>query len=494
MPESIEMLPAEVISIDNKNLDVDDEDGGNDANQSFKSDQRAKQNLNHQNVSRKNLADELQLGPKIFSIILPFIFVGCPFNHCFPKSFNPFVNSIGMKIYTILTTLMAHSILIGWFIRIVIRLFTTRHLNDDLLEDIFILSYIVAGIIGLDSIWLNRKSILSALNLIDSNPFTEELQYKSLIERSRYRLERKEWKFRSLLCFSYLIATLLFFYYGYLATIILQSFWSDQSLLQSTSSTSFLFWQHHHSRSPDVHPTIHWIRTMRIITVYALYFFISDAILLLSLVWSIQIRIKHLNSFIKNLIFSAEQSTQIDDIEIIKIWFQNIKLITKRIDQAFSFYMAIFIGFLFFAIIFFVSKTLDQLKTGHGESVRFVSMLFFSILLIIILLYGVNELSNVHHLSARTQSILFDHVLITRPDQRSTLFYEEINFVVNGLLSNPASFTLFGQIELNRNFLVRIIMIVYSYAIIFNQFERSIPKDETNQNGDFFVQNQTKAS
>ncbi|KAI7692803.1 hypothetical protein SSS_05310 [Sarcoptes scabiei] len=156
--------------------------------------------------------------------------------------------------------------------------------------------------------------------------------------------------------------------------------------------------------------------------------------------------------------------------------------------------MAIFIGFLFFAIIFFVSKTLDQLKTGHGESVRFVSMLFFSILLIIILLYGVNELSNVHHLSARTQSILFDHVLITRPDQRSTLFYEEINFVVNGLLSNPASFTLFGQIELNRNFLVRIIMIVYSYAIIFNQFERSIPKDETNQNGDFFVQNQTKAS
>lgn len=98
MPESIEMLPAEVISIDNKNLDVDDEDGGNDANQSFKSDQRAKQNLNHQNVSRKNLADELQLGPKIFSIILPFIFVGCPFNHCFPKSFNPFVNSIGMKV------------------------------------------------------------------------------------------------------------------------------------------------------------------------------------------------------------------------------------------------------------------------------------------------------------------------------------------------------------------------------------------------------------
>lgn len=219
---------------------------------------------------------------------------------------------------------MAHSILIGWFIRIVIRLFTTRHLNDDLLEDIFILSYIVAGIIGLDSIWLNRKSILSALNLIDSNPFTEELQYKSLIERSRYRLERKEWKFRSLLCFSYLIATLLFFYYGYLATIILQSFWSDQSLLQSTSSTSFLFWQHHHSRSPDVHPTIHWIRTMRIITVYALYFFISDAILLLSLVWSIQIRIKHLNSFIKNLIFSAEQSTQIDDIEIIKIWYVKI--------------------------------------------------------------------------------------------------------------------------------------------------------------------------
>ncbi|KAH9416024.1 hypothetical protein DERP_000520 [Dermatophagoides pteronyssinus] len=369
----------------------------------------------------------INLYETILSIMIPYILVGCPFNYCFDRKKHSCVNSIFMKIYTFVISILVHAMVVFWLVRLMYNLFSRKHLTSESIEDIFIFSYLLAGVVGLDLIWFNRKRIDYVLHLLDINPIDKRCQ--TLLAHSCFRFKWNRWKFHLLTSISYVFAALLIFYYGYLIYSAIDIITDKDQNLELIS----------------------W------------------------LLWSLKFRIIHLNLFIKNLI-KIEDVPEIDDIEIIKSWFQSILKITRKIDDSFAFYLPVFIGFLFFGIIYFVSQTINIVKSGvNGESAQFLSTACLSFLMSLILFYGLKELSDIHQLSSMTKLILYDYVLDTKPQDRSTKFFEEINFVANGLLSNQATFTLLGQIELNRRFLAKLILIIYSYTVIFNQFERKIP-------------------
>lgn len=65
----------------------------------------------------------------------------------------------------------------------------------------------------------------------------------------------------------------------------------------------------------------HWWRSViEIVSIYTLFFFASNAILLLSFIWASQYKIKHLNQYIENLIKSNERP-DVSDVEIVKTWY-----------------------------------------------------------------------------------------------------------------------------------------------------------------------------
>lgn len=172
-------------------------------------------------------------------------------------------------------------------------LFTFTHINQTLFEDFFVFSYILAGVVGLDLIWVNRNSIKEVLGLLDLDPLAEHPKYQTVLTKNTSKLKWEQWKFYILISLSYVLVTLLLVYYGSVIYYIVRSI-----------------------KFPDDHLDW-WHRILRIISIYALYFFVSDAALLVSLIWATKYKIKHLNLFIQDLV-NIEEHPQVHDIELIK--------------------------------------------------------------------------------------------------------------------------------------------------------------------------------
>lgn len=110
--------------------------------------------------------------------------------------------------------------------------------------------------------------------------------------------------------------------------------------------------------------------------------------------------------------------------------YQNILKTVQNIDRVFAFYIVVYIGFFFVGIIYFVSQIVDTLKAGGVENLQFMSMLGLAFLMILFLFYGLKEFTDVHEHSCLTKSILYDYVLNTKPEERSTKFFEEVCLLV----------------------------------------------------------------
>ena len=98
----------------------------------------------------------------------------------------------------------------------------------------------------------------------------------------------------------------------------------------------------------------------------------------------------------------------------------------QSIDRAFAFYIAIYIGFFFLAIIFFVSRTLNVFKEetiGKGQLFSVSGLAFLAMLF---LFYALKEFALIHELSSATKSTLYEYVLNTKPEERTTKFFEEV--------------------------------------------------------------------
>lgn len=161
------------------------------------------------------------------------------------------------------------------------------------------LSYILAGVVALDIIWLNRPSIMEVLsNLLDYWPLSDSAKYQALFTDNISTLKRYRFKFSFLLVLSHILAALLLVYYAFLAFSVVQAY-------TDTNPEGYTQWKE---------------RICEIISIYALFFFASDAILLLSLLWATQYKIKHLNLYISNLMNNGEHPN-VDDIEIVKTWY-----------------------------------------------------------------------------------------------------------------------------------------------------------------------------
>lgn len=395
----------------------------------------------------------------IFSILIPFILIGSPFNFCASldktyKSGHKFVTSRLMKIYAFCISLIAHSILIFWIVRMVVHMFTLKHLNGDLILQLWQITYIGGGVVALDIIWLNRVSIMDILsNLISFKPLAETAKYQALFTENISTLKRYRLRFTLLLVLSYSLAILLLVYYFFLGFSIISAY-------TDSDPEGYTHW---------------WSTAIEIVSIYAVFFFAADAILLLSLLWAIQYKVKHLNLYIRNLI-KNEQQPDVCAIEIVKSWYMNILATVRVIDRVFAFYFVTFIGMLFFGIIVYISELVDMFLIGQIENAHFMRMFGLITLMAFILFYGLKEFSNVYEESSDTKTIIFDYVLTCKPEDRSTQFFEEVNFVTQGLLSKSACFTLLGQIELNRSFVVHLVLVIYSYAVLFHQFSQKIKK------------------
>lgn len=77
-----------------------------------------------------------------------------------------------------------------------------------------------------------------------------------------------------------------------------------------------------------------------------------------------------------------------------------------------------------------MSRTIDVLKIGHVESSEFAWNIGAAGVHVLALFYGLKELTDVHDLSLSTKSLLFDYVLETKPEERSTAFFEEVGFIL----------------------------------------------------------------
>ena len=109
--------------------------------------------------------------------------------------------------------------------------------------------------------------------------------------------------------------------------------------------------------------------------------------------------------------------------------YQNISQTVSSIDSVFAFYIVAFIGFLFFGIIYFVSQIVDMIQTGGVENARFMSISGLAFLMLLILFYGLKEFTEISICSAKSKSILYSYVLDTKPEERSTEFFEEVSFL-----------------------------------------------------------------
>lgn len=176
------------------------------------------------------------------------------------------------------------------------------------------------------------------------------------------------------------------------------------------------------------------------------------------------------------------------------IRYQNVVKTVKSIDRVFSFFIVVYVGFFFLTIIYFANQTVMAFKHEPTENVQLLSMFGLTILMFTFLFYALKEFSDVHEHSSETKSILFDYVLNMKPEQRTTQFFEEvrcccclhctlyliivqifslqINFVAQGLFNKLASFTLLGQIELDKRFMAHIGVIIYSYVVYSTNLHR----------------------
>lgn len=164
------------------------------------------------------------------------------------------------------------------------------------------LSYILAGVVALDIIWIHRSSIIDVLsNLLVYWPLGENAKYKSLFTLDIGKLKYYRLKFTILLVLSYGLALLLVVYYFWLGYTIVCAY-------TDSDPKGFTHW---------------WQSVIEIVSIYTLFFFASNAILLLSFIWASQYKIKHLNFYIENLIKSKERP-DVSDIEIVKTWYATV--------------------------------------------------------------------------------------------------------------------------------------------------------------------------
>src|SRR5690606_9984235 len=92
-----------------------------------------------------------------------------------------------------------------------------------LFEDFFVFSYILAGIVGLDLIWVNRNSIKEVLGLLDLDPLAGHPKYQTVVKKSTSKLKWDQCKFYILIALSYVLVALLLVYYGSVIYYIIRS-------------------------------------------------------------------------------------------------------------------------------------------------------------------------------------------------------------------------------------------------------------------------------
>lgn len=205
-----------------------------------------------------------------------------------------------IQIYACCISLIAHSILIFWIVRTAVHMFTLKHLNTELIRQIWQIIYIGGGVVSLDLIWFNQNYIMDILStLISYRPVTERAKYQTLFTKDISTLKRYRLRFTFLLILSHCLAILLLVYYVFLAFSIIRAY-------TDSDPEGYTHW---------------WSTVIEIISIYAVFFFAADAILLLSLLWATQYKIKHLNLYIRNLVKSNECRTpDVSAIEIVKSW------------------------------------------------------------------------------------------------------------------------------------------------------------------------------
>lgn len=306
-----------------------------------------------------------------------------------------------------MSILMITHILLGfWLVSSVVELATSPKLNDDLLLKIFRLSYILAGALSLDIIWYHRAHIKTLLSAeLDSCPLDGVERYAQLHTKDDSYFRFYRYKTFFLKCLSRLLVLLLLAFVIYLVSAIVIAY-------------------------TDSDPQgYNWSNINDLVSVFALYFFVSNAIFLVAIIWAIKYKILHLNLYVTNLT-QLTTAPDINDMEIIKDWYRSIKKTASRVDLIFSMsgYLPIYIGTLTWGIIYFCSKLIDRLNSLKDmESVAFLEMSGLVVVLVALLFYSFKELTDVYEYSSATKSILYDYVLNTKPEVRSTVFFEEVS-------------------------------------------------------------------
>lgn len=308
-----------------------------------------------------------------------------------------------------MSILMAAHILFGfWLFSTLTEMISSSKLSDDLVLKIFRLSYIFAGAFSLDIIWYHRENIKSLFNAeLDACPLKGVERYAQLYTKDDSYFRFYRYKIFFLKCLSRLLVLLLLIFVVYLI--------SDIVIVYTTPGSE----------------SFNWSNVNNLFTIFALYFFASNSIFLVAIIWAIKYKILHLNLYVTNLM-QLTTAPDINDIEIIKDWYRSIKKTAKRVDLIFSMsgYLPIYIGTLMWGIVYFCSKLIDKFNSlKEIESVAFFEMFGLVFLFILLLFYSFKELTDVYEYSSSTKSILYDYVLNTKPEARSTVFFEEVSFV-----------------------------------------------------------------
>ncbi|XP_054152647.1 uncharacterized protein LOC128951424 [Oppia nitens] len=376
-------------------------------------------------------------------ILYPFALTGAPIVYCLRRPDKPFtyLSRHGLlNIYSIIMGILVHSICLFWLYRVFYHIVAVGQLSDQLWDEIFTFIYSLVGVWALDMGWIYRKQLRQLIRGLDRTPHLDQ----TVLMHYKYF----HWKYQLKLTFlTFFVISLLILCVVYIVVLIFMAINTRHKPRPILTDPMFTF-----------------------VTLYSLYVVLFVMVLYIALCWIMKFRFEHLNFYVQTLT-KRQVKPELKHLEIVKQWYKENLDNVDKIDQIFNGFIFAYFVFLFFGIIVEIGDLLALFNNNanNTDKSQVISTLIVITLMLFSMFYTIKQTSDVTDQSMNTGKYLFEYVLATDPSDRSQLYTNEMQLIASGLLSNSANLTLFGLVNLNRDFMAQAVVFLYTIAILFNE-------------------------
>ncbi|CAG2116247.1 unnamed protein product [Medioppia subpectinata] len=372
-------------------------------------------------INIKDMNKEFSYYTILRRVLYPFALTGAPITYYLKDAHKAFkyLSRHGMiQIYSILIVGMIHTICGFWLCRVGYHIFQLGELSHQLWDEIFTFLYSLSGVSALDLIWFYRQTLRTLINDLDKMP---ELDQTILMHYNYFKIKYKV----KLTFLTIFVLSLTVLCISYIAIVIVVAI--------------------------NTHSDTIW--TNKIFT----------------LCWIMKFKFQHLNLYIETLI-KRKVIPELKQLEIIKLWYRSNLSAVKKIDEIFNIFIFGYFVLLFFGIVTEIQEVMSLFSHDEKNILKIVITLAFVILMVFSMFYTLKQTSDVNDDSAQTKSLLYQYVLSTDPEERTAVYFQQLQLMIAGLLAHTANLTLLGLVNLNSDFMAKAVVFLYTYTLLFKQF------------------------